>query len=839
MRFYTNVSRYGSSILYRGYDNGRRVQEKVRFKPTLFLPSRHEKTIWTALDGTPVEPKKFDSISEASDFVKTYENVESFKIFGNTRWVAQFIQEKFPDEIPFDRTAINVLNMDIEVISIDGFPEPEQALHPVTTICVKSSREDCYRVWGTKPYDPALSTIKVQVEYHQFRTEEEMLKGFISWWSQSINTPDIVTGWNSRLFDIPYLANRINRLFGAEVVARLSPWNKVEAKDMMIKGRKMQFFDITGISQLDYLDLFKKFTTHTYGNQESYKLNHIAHVVLDDEKVNYEEFGSLAELYDKDYQKFVDYNIKDVQIVDRFEDKLGLITLALTLAYIGGVNYNDTLGTTAIWDSIIYRDLSRKAIAVPPSRENFKGDYPGGYVKEVKAGQYDWVCSFDLNSLYPNLIIQYNMSPETILPMATPGVSPDVILNGQRVDPVINSIMAANGVHFKSERQGVIPRIINQIYDQRVTLKKAMISEKKRLETIDKSDKVERYKCEREISRLENHQIAVKILLNSLYGALGNAYFRYFDLRVAEGVTLSGQLAIRWAEKAVNGMLNDFLQTKGVDYVIAIDTDSVYVSMADVVKKFNPKNPVKFLDEFCAKMVEPTFGKAYDDLSKIMKCPTNRMGMKREAISDRGIWVAKKCYILNVHNNEGVQYKEPKIKIMGIAAVKSSTPEVCRDEMEDMFRVIIREGQAAAQKKISDFRERFDKMSAEDIAFPRGVSDVKSYAAASTIYSKGSPIHVRASLLFNHHVKRNGLDSKYELINNGEKIKYLHLKLPNPINENVIGFMTVLPTELGLHNYIDYDTQFQKTFLDPIDTIFEAIGWNTKDVSTLESFFGN
>ena len=837
MRFYTNVSRYGSSILYRGYDNGRRVQEKVRFKPTLFLPSRHEKTVWTALDGTPVEPKKFDSIRDASDFCQTYENVESFKIFGNTRWVAQFIQDRFPDEIHFDRAVINVLNMDIEVISLDGFPEPEQALHPVTTICVKSSLEDSYRVWGTKPYDPALSTLKVQIEYHQFRTEEEMLKSFISWWSTPTNTPDIVTGWNSRLFDIPYLANRINRLFGEEMVRRLSPWNSVEAKDMVIKGRKMQYFDITGISQLDYLDLFKKFTTHTYGNQESYKLNHIAHVVLDDEKVNYDEYGSLAELFDKDYQKFVDYNIKDVQIVDRFEDKLGLITLALTLAYIGGVNYNDTLGTTAIWDSIIYRDLSRKAIAVPPSKENIKGDYPGGYVKEVKPGQYEWVCSFDLNSLYPNLIIQYNMSPETIMPLSTPGVSPDVILADRPVDPIINSIMAANGVHFKSERQGVIPRIINQIYDQRVTLKKAMIAEKKRLETIDKNDKVERYKCEREISRLENHQIAVKILLNSLYGALGNAYFRYFDLRVAEGVTLSGQLAIRWAEKAVNGYLNKFLGTEGVDYVIAIDTDSVYVSMADVVKKFNPKNPVKFLDEFCSKAIEPVFAKAYDDLSQKMKCPTNRMGMKREAIADRGIWVAKKCYILNVHNNEGVQYKEPKIKIMGIAAVKSSTPEVCRDEMEEMFSVIIREGQTAAQNKIAEFREKFDKMKPEDIAFPRGVSDVKGYASPSTIYSKGSPIHVRASLLYNHHIKRNGLDNKYELIQNGEKIKYLHLTMPNPINENVIGFMSVLPSELNLHNYIDRETQFQKTFLDPLDTIFEAIGWNTKDVSTLESFF--
>ena len=331
------------------------------------------------------------------------------------------------------------------------------------------------------------------------------------------------------------------------------------------------------------------------------------------------------------------------------------------------------------------------------------------------------------------------------------------------IEPEMQTIMAANGVHFKHDRQGVIPRIINQIYDQRVVLKKAMLAEKKRLETIDKKDKVERYKCEREISRLENHQIAVKILLNSLYGALGNAYFRYFDLRVAEGVTLSGQLAIRWAERAANKFINEFLKTDGVDYVIAIDTDSLYVSMDEVVKKFNPKNPVKFLDEFCGKAVEPVLNKAYDDLAKRMMCPTNRMGMKREAIADRGIWVAAKCYLLNVHNNEGVQYAEPKIKIMGIQAIKSSTPEVCRDAMEHMFEVVMNKTEADVQHEISEFRKKFICLPPEEIAFPRGVTDVKGYAAASTIYAKGSPIHVRAALLYNHHVKQNGLDKKYEI----------------------------------------------------------------------------
>ena len=848
MKFYTNVSRYGSEILYRGYDNGRRVHEKVRFKPTLYLPSKMKQATWTALNGTPVDPMQFPSMREASDFCKKYDGIDSFKIYGNTRWVAQFIQDRFPDELHFDRNAINVASIDIEVISHDGFPEPMEALHPIVAICIKNNIDEVFHVFGIKPYDDTQKKVKGRVEYHHFTTEEAMLKGFLTWWTQPTNTPDIITGWNSRQFDIPYIVNRIKNLFGEAMIGKLSPWGRVGLEKSYSHKRNNNdtTYNIVGITQLDYLALFMKFTTHTYGNQESYKLGHIGKVVLGESKINFDEHGNLAELYDKDHQKFIDYNIRDVELVDRIEDKLGLITLALTLAYIGGVNYIDTLGTTSIWDSIIFRDLARKRIAVPPPKENVKTTYPGGYVKDPVVGMHNWICSFDLNSLYPNLIIQYNMSPETILPVQTAGISPDIILNNVPFEPEEDTIMAANGCHFSNERQGVIPRIINEIYDRRVVLKKAMIVEQKRLQTIDKKDKVEYYKCEREISRLENHQIAVKILLNSLYGALGNAYFRYFDINVAEGVTLSGQLAIRWAEKAVNDFLNKTLNTNGVDYVIAIDTDSLYVNMAGIVDHFKPKNPVKFLDEFCGKAMEPLLVKSYDKLAGIMKCSNNRMGMKREAIADRGIWTAKKRYILNVHNNEGVQYAKPKIKVMGIESVKSSTPEACRDALKSMFDVIMNKDEVAVQDAIAQFRKQFNAMPPEEIAFPRGLTDLAKYAVSPGIYAsprsprgdvKSTPIHVRAALLYNHHVKINGLDKKHELIKKGEKIKFVYLRTPNSINENVIGFTNTLPKELGLHQYVDYDLQFEKTFLDPLTIIFDAIGWRTEKIADLQDFF--
>ena len=871
MKFYTNVSSLKGDILYCGYDKGKRIRKRIKFKPVLFLPSKSDNPQWRSLDGKPLQANKFDSIWDAREFIKLYENVPSFDIYGNTRWVSQFLQREFPEDIRWDRDLINISTVDIECISKEGFPKPEDALYPINAITVKNNNSDTYHVWGVKPYDDLQKKVKGKVEYRQFRTEVEMLTHFVEWWENPENTPDIVTGWNVRLFDVPYIINRLGRLFGGpEMANRLSPWGKIDVREKTIMKKSMIVYELVGITQLDYLDLFQKFTRLTYGTQETYKLGHIAHVVLGETKINYtDEYNSLAELYEADHQKFIDYNIKDVELVDRMEDKLGLITLALTLSYIGGVNYADSLGTTAIWESIIYRDLTPKFIApnikqvpvdpnyqivgaIDGSKSGTSGEvsgFAGGYVKPVQVGMHKWVCSFDLNSLYPNLIIQYNMSPETTLPASrmTQGVNPDSVLQGVPFTPSCDTILAANGIHFRSDKEGVLPRLIRNLYDQRVILKKAMIEEKKRLELIptgDKieqscppaGDKIERARCEREISRLENHQLAIKTILNSLYGAVGNLYFKYFDLRVAEAVTLSGQLSIRWAEKHVNAFLNKTLETNA-DYVIAIDTDSLYVNMEAIVNKFQPKNPIKFLDEFCAKGVEPLLEKAYADLAKTLLCPSNRMVMKREAIADRGIWAAKKRYILNVHNNEGVQYAEPKIKVMGLESVKSSTPAVCRSWMKQMFKTIMTKSESEAQDQISRYREEFNGLPPEFIASPRRVNDLRKYADPEQVYKKGTPINSRAALLHNWHIKRSGLEQRYDLIGESDNIKFVFLRVPNAINENVVGFHDTLPKELNLHKAVDYDTQFEKTFLEPMSLIFEAIGWKAEKVANLEDFF--
>jgi len=831
MNFYTSVNRYGNNILYRGFEDGKRIDKKIPYTPTLFIPTNKE-TGWNTLQNNPVQPVTFDTMRDARDFIKKYDGVDNFPIYGTTNYVNQFLTDRFPGDIKFDREKVNVTSLDIEVHSEDGFPFVANAAHPVTAITMKSNQSDTYYVWGLKDYDPDKCPIEgvTAIHYKKCKDEIELLLDWLSWWHDSRYCPDVVTGWNTRLFDFPYLINRVKNIIGGDVYKKFSPWGVVDQRDIVIAGRTNIAYEMMGIQQLDYYDLFRKFG-YAYGTLESYKLDHVAFTVLGDKKLSFDEIGNLQNLYKQDHQLYIDYNIKDVQLIDRLEEKMGLITLAMTMAYRGGVNYSETFGTTSIWDSILYRLMYKDQTVVPPKVAKIKEKYPGAYVKDPMTGKHDWVVSFDLNSLYPNIIVQYNMSPETIIDGAIPGINVDAILNDKDFILDDDYAVAASGLQFRKDQQGVIPKIIKQYYDERRAIKNRMLEAQQEYE----SGKTK--KLENEINTLENQQMSIKILMNSLYGALGNNYFRYFDRRMAEAITTSGQLSILWAQEAINNEMNKLLETTDVDYIIAIDTDSLYVRMKPLVDKFDPNSPVDFLNKICSEHFEDILAAAYDELFRKMNAYENRMEMAREVIADKAVWIAKKRYFMQVHDNEGVRYAEPKLKVMGVEAVKSSTPQVCRDRFKEIFNVILNEGEDATQKFVANFRKEFSALNPEDVSFPRGISDIDKWHDRNDVYKKACPIHVRGALLYNHHVSKKGLDNRYETVKNGEKIKFCYLKTPNPIKENVISYSLNLPKELDLHRFIDYNKMYEKSFVEPIRNILDEIGWDVEPRATLEDFF--
>ena len=837
--FYTSAFRHGKVIKYVGYEEGKKVSFTVPYRPTLFVTNKGNNAHdWNALDGTSVEPIVFGSMGEATDFIKSYSDVPNFKVYGNTNYVVQYLNDTFPGEIKWDRNLINVTSLDIETKFGDGFPEPALADQEVTAITMKNNIDDTYYTFGCGEYDVDKALLQThEVIYVKCADEKELLHKFVYHWAKT--SPDVVTGWNCEFFDIPYLVNRIRKINGESRMKMLSPWKMIDERETHTGyGQTTLKYEIKGVAILDYMAIFKKFG-YSYGPQESYKLDHIANVVLGEKKLDFGEASDLNELHANDYQKFIDYNIKDVELIDRMEDKLGLISLCLTMAYKGGVNYEQVLGTVAIWDSLIYRDLHSKRIAVPMNEESFKGAYPGGYVKEPQVGMHDWVCSFDLNSLYPSIIMQYNMSPETILLDDEPNVTVETVLAKQVKNTTPDTALAVGGTRFSTKKLGILPSIIQEIYDDRVKFKQAQLKAEQELELT--ATKSEVYGLEKRIAIAKNQQMALKILLNSLYGAMGNKWFRYFDMRIAEGITLTGQATIRWAENNLNDYLNKALQTNK-DYVVAIDTDSVYVTLNEFVERLGPNNPIDFLDKMCSGALEGALTKCYDELYNTLGGIENKMVMGREVIASRGIWTAKKRYILNVHDNEGVRYAQPKLKIMGIEAIKSSTPAICRQALKDIFKRIIDTDQETVQDDIANFKVAFKKASAEEVSFPRGVNNLNKWNnpypdKGENVYKKGTPIHIRGAILHNNLIVSKKLGRSIQKITSGDKVKFTYLVKPNPIKENVIAFVDYLPRQFNLEQYVDYNLQFEKTFLGAIEPVLEAVGWTSEKRITLEDFF--
>ena len=841
-KYYTNVASIGNNIFYRGVKDGRRVKLKIAYTPTLFLPSK-KPTKFKTLEGDFLEPMKFESIREARDFVKRYDEVSNFKIYGNSNYQYAFIADEFKGMIEWNIDELSIAVIDIEVGSENGFPDPYLANEPITAIAIKYLNGDMV-VFGCGEYE-----IQGKEKYIKCDDEYSLCKKFLKFWEE--NCPDVISGWNIKFFDIPYLINRFNRILGEDETKKLSPWGMINSRKAVVNNRELTAYDFVGVSTLDYIELYRWYAPGGK-SQESYKLDNIANVEIGENKLSYDEYDNLHQLYRLNYQKFIEYNIKDVELIFKLEEKLKLIELGLTLAYDTKTNFEDIFAQTRMWDSLIYNYLLDKNIIVPPKVVKDKSSaFEGAYVKEPQTGLHDWVASFDLNSLYPHLMMQYNISPETLIEPAnyTPvmrkiinqNVSVDNMLDkGLDLTGLEGATITPNGQFFDTTKKGFLPQMLEEMYNDRSKFKKMMLQAKQEYET--NTDKTKKYEIKNRIARYDNLQLAKKVSLNSAYGALGSQYFRFYDLRMALAVTLAGQLSIRWIEKKLNLYMNKLLKTEE-DYVIASDTDSIYLKLGPLVDKvYSEKKDIagiiKFMDGVCETKIQPYIDQSYQELASYVNAYAQKMQMKREALSNKGIWTAKKRYILNVYNNEGVQYNEPQMKVMGLEMVKSSTPSAIREKMKSSIKIMINGTEDDIHTFIDDFRTEFKKLPPEDISFPRGVNGLKEYSDSVTMYKKGTPIHVKGAILYNHYLKQKGLEKKYPRIQDGEKLKFTYLKQPNPFKDSVISYPGRLPPEFGLQEYIDYDMQFDKAFLEPVKVILDKINWSIEKRNSLESFFG-
>jgi DNA polymerase elongation subunit (family B) len=485
MNFYTNVERFANTILWRGYENGKSFMRREQFKPTLFLPNKDGK--YKSLIGNrALSPRVCDSMGDAKEFIERHKDVHGFDIFGNTNYVTQFIQEKYPGQIKFDPSLINIAAFDIEVDISNGYANVDEADKEITSIAYKSSRTDTYHLLGRKGYDKTKTITGIDPDdilFMEFDTEEAMLRRFIQIWSNDY--PDIVTGWNVEYFDIMYIVTRISRVLSEDHAKKLSPWNYIQKRTREQFGKPASTYTISGVAVIDYLDAFRKFG-YKYGPQESYKLDHIAHVVLGEKKLDYSEYGNLTALYEKNPQLYLDYNLKDTHLIVRMEEETGLLSLVMTVAYGGGVNFNDAFGTVGIWEATIYRKLMEKKIvpALKRGPGQRAGELVGGYVKDPQVGMHPWVVSFDLNSLYPMLFLQYNMSPETFIPNQCEYISQDMVLNGEFKNDNPDYSVCANGVCFTNKKVGVIPGIIDEYYANRKKIKQNMLRVESEIEEI-------------------------------------------------------------------------------------------------------------------------------------------------------------------------------------------------------------------------------------------------------------------------------------------------------------------------------------------------------------------
>lgn len=832
---YRNVyykSRTREMIVTTWDEEGNRITKTFPFNPYYYVETT----------GTPDAYSIFKTPLKKKVFETSYDRFQSTKdgaikrLFGNLPIEQQFLIDEYfgqNEQEDFTRFALRVGFIDIETYSPGGFPTPSKAEDAINVITIYDSLIKKFLTWGTKEFFES----QPDEVYMYFPTEREMLKNFLDYWSADYF--DVISGWNSEFFDIPYIINRIKKVLGDEAAKRLSPYGDIRNRMIVNRfGRPEEKWMIKGISLMDYFEMYRTFTM---AKRESYKLGYIAEVELGETKLDYK--GKLSDLADKDWNRFVKYNIQDVRLLPKLEAKLQYLMLARMLAYLGLTPMEDALGTVTVVTGAIAIKAREMGYIIPTFTKGDVRDYAGGYVREPVRGLKPAIVSFDANSLYPNTIVTLNLSPETKVARITANDQDGVtILTQTNKEHTIprekfaqfikseNLAVSKAGILFSQKEKGICPIIIDKLYSERVSLKAALKTVKMQLVDMPK-DHPDYKKLVLQREQLDTKQYTVKILLNRMYGYFQNKFSPMADTDLSSSITLTGQAVIKEAANIGERFIDNKIGSQHKEPVVIYgDTDSVYFTINEALQHLGAKVHVdnKVTPECYAICME--FEKYLNEeitkwAQRSLNTRDSRFAFKRETISDSALFIQKKRYIVRVLDSEGVPCD--KIKYVGVNIVSSATPGAVKPLIKDIAKAMLHDKvQTSTDKKCKDAYDKFKEMEVEKIAFPRGITDMDKWAINMKGFTcpKGTPIHVKAAIYHNMLLDYFKIDDRYEKIRSGERIKFYYVKR-NPFGVSVIGYKYDLPDEFKKAFKVDTEKMFDKIVSASVEILYAPVNW--------------
>ena len=840
---YRNVyysSREGIVHLFTWDENGERIVKKAPFKPYFYIETNLDKTDALSIFNTKLKKKEFRNSFERN---KAAQDGAIKRLYHNIQVEQQYLIDTFKDEYSkpeFTKNPLKVCFLDIEVFSPDEFPEAKDAKHPINLITIYDNLSQTFYTWGNKPYTPS----RANVVYTQCSSEHNLLSKFLEFWENGY-FPDILSGWNTDFFDFPYLINRITNLLGEDAAKRLSPLKSLWCrKGIFVKGQELDRWYIHGISAMDYLEVYKGFAR---GLLESYALNFVAQHELGEGKLAINA-TNLATLSESDWQNFVDYNIQDVDLLVRMENKLQFFKIIRMLAYKGLTSFESALGKVSIVTGCVALEASRHGMVIPTFVEGpIRNEIEGGYVRDPERGLKTSIVSYDANSLYPNTIITLNISPETKVGKIAAKNSDTTSLiltsgkeytlpNEKFEQFVVNEKLAISkaGVLYTQKKKGVVPSLIDGLYSERVANKNQYVDLKKKLSKLT-PDTDEYRICKASMERADTIQYVIKILLNSIYGVFANKFSPICDSDHAGSITLTGQSVVKQASV----ILDEYARSRhgvGTSLTIYGDTDSTHITIQPIVDKLKlklfDKNKVTSAG---LDLIDKEMGTYLND--EIKKWSASefrsidpRYFFKRESICDVGVYLQKKRYIIHVLNDEGADIN--KFKYVGVEIARSTTPKKAKELIKKVIETsLVMQDQNNANKLYKEVYEKFKSLGVDDIAIRGGLSDLEKHEVKAEGFkiAKGTPNHVKGAIWYNQLLKHRNLETKYERITSGGKVKKIYIA-PNKYNIDTLCYPVSFPPEFNDFQ-VDYQEMFDTLIKPPILAVYEAVGWRLPDAN--------